>query len=72
MRFFRDMSVRAKLFGGFGVVLFVAVIVGVVLMMQMGNVNSGGVFLGTNSVPSVEEIGVIDASVRPQRRSSSN
>ena len=67
MRFFRNMSVRAKLFGGFGVVLFVAVIVGVVLMMQMGNINSGGVFLGTQSLPSVTSIGVIDASMGDYR-----
>ena len=68
MRFFRDMSVRAKLFGGFGAVLFVAVIVGVVLMSQMGNVNSGGVYLGTNALPSVAGIGIVDASAGDYRR----
>ena len=67
MQFFRDLSVRGKLFGGFGVVLVVAVIVGVVLLSQMGNVNSGGVYLGTNALPSVEQIGVIDASVSDYR-----
>jgi methyl-accepting chemotaxis protein len=68
VRFFRNMSVRAKLFGGFGAVLFVAVIVGVVLMSQMGNVNSGGVYLGTNALPSVEGIGIVDASAGDYHR----
>ena len=62
MDFFRNFSVRAKLFSGFGAVLVVAVIVGVVLMTQMGNVNSGGVYLGTNALPSVETIGLVDSA----------
>ena len=59
VRFFRDLSVRGKLFSGFGAVLVIAVIVGVVLLSQMGNVNAGGVYLGTNAVPSVQTIGLV-------------
>ena len=70
MQFFRDLSVRGKLFGGFGAVLVVAVIVGVVLLSQMGNVNSGGVYLGTNALPSVETIGSVDAATGDFRRIS--
>ena len=62
MHMFRDLSVRAKLFGGFGAVLALAVIVGVVLLAQMGTVDSGGVYLGTNAVPSVKTIGLLDAA----------
>ena len=55
MQFFRDLSVRAKLFGGFGAVLLLAVVVGSVLMIEMGNVNSGGVYIGSNAMPSVRD-----------------
>ena len=68
MQFFRDLSVRSKLFGGFGIVLALAVIVGVVLMVQMGNINNGGVYLGTNALPSVEAIGLVDTSAGDYRR----
>ncbi len=61
------MSVRGKLFGGFGVVLALAVVVGMLLLSQMGAVNNGGVYLGTNAVPSVQSIGVIDAGVGDYR-----
>jgi methyl-accepting chemotaxis protein len=63
MRFFRDLSVRAKLFGGFGVVLLLAVVVGVVLMSEMGTVNAGGVYVGDNGLPSVQTIGQINSDV---------
>lgn len=68
MQFFRNLSVRAKLFGGFGVVLLVAVVTGVVLITQIGTVNAGGVYLGTNALPSVEGIGIIDASAGDYRQ----
>jgi hypothetical protein len=61
MRFFKDLSVRAKLFAGFGVVLAFSVVLAVVLLIQMGNVNSGGVYIATNSLPSVEVINQIRA-----------
>jgi CHASE3 domain sensor protein len=43
MQWFRNLSVRAKLFGGFGVVLALTAIMGVVLLSELGTVNSGGV-----------------------------
>ncbi len=61
VRSFRDMSLRTKLFGGYGLVLLLTVIVGVVLLSEIGNVNSGGVYIATNSLPSVEVIDQIRA-----------
>jgi len=52
----RDMSLRTKLFGSFGVVLILAVVMGVVLLSEIGSVNSGGVSIATNSLPSIETI----------------
>ncbi|MGO9904093.1 MAG: methyl-accepting chemotaxis protein [Solirubrobacteraceae bacterium] len=68
MRFFRDLSVRAKLFGGFGAVLLLAVVVGVVLMSEMGSVNSGGVYIATNSMPSVRDAKQVGLDVTDYRR----
>ncbi len=68
MRFFRDLSVRAKLFGGFGVVLVLAVVVGVVLLSQMGSINAGAVYIGDNALPSTQMIGQIDRDVVDYRR----
>ncbi|MBV9802084.1 MAG: methyl-accepting chemotaxis protein, partial [Solirubrobacterales bacterium] len=61
------MSVRAKLFGGFGVVLALAVVLGVVLIAQMGSVNAGGVYIATNSVPSIEVIDQIQGDEQAYR-----
>jgi methyl-accepting chemotaxis protein len=72
MQFFRNLSVRGKLFAGFGVVLVVAVIIGVVLLSQMGTVNSGGVYLGTNALPSVEQIGLVDSATGDYRTDQLN
>ena len=67
MRFFRDLSVRAKLFGGFGAVLVLAVVVGVVMLSQMGTINAGGVYITTNSLPSIEVVSQIRADENAYR-----
>jgi methyl-accepting chemotaxis protein len=68
MRSFRDLSVRVKLFGGFGAVLALSAIMGVVLLSELGGVNSGGVYLGTNALPTVEKIGQSSRAVAEFRR----
>ncbi|MGO9955465.1 MAG: methyl-accepting chemotaxis protein [Solirubrobacteraceae bacterium] len=68
MQFFRDLSVRAKLFGGFGVVLVLAIVVGSVLMIEMGSVNSGGVYIATNSLPSVRDTKQVGLDITDYRR----
>jgi len=68
MQFFRNLSVRAKLFGGFGLVLALTAIMGVVLLSELGSVNSGGAYLGTNALPSVEGINRIARDAIDYRR----
>jgi len=68
VQFFRDMSVRMKLFGGFGLVLALSLIVGVVLITQMGSINTGGVYVGDNALPSVQMIGQISKDAVDYRR----
>ncbi len=58
MRFLRDLSVRSKLLGGFGAVLALTAIMGVVLLSELGNVNRGGATIGAQAV-SLESIGGI-------------
>ena len=61
------MSVRAKLFGGFGTVLAISVLVGVLLISELGSVNAGGAYIATNSVPSIEVIDQIHADEQAYR-----
>ena len=67
MQFFRDLSVRAKLFGGFGVVLVLSAILGVVMIMQIGSVNNGGVYLGKNALPSVQLVKQVGMDITDYR-----
>src|SRR2546421_11146941 len=68
MQFFRDLSVRAKLFGGFGTVLVLTAVMGVVLLTELGSVNKAGEYLGAKAVPSVESINSIALSAVDFRR----
>jgi methyl-accepting chemotaxis protein len=68
LRFFRDLSVRGKLFGGFGVVLALTITLGIVLIVQIGSVNAGGVYIGTNSMPSVRATKQIGLDITDYRR----
>jgi methyl-accepting chemotaxis protein len=55
-QYVRDRSLRTKLFASFGVVIVLAVIMGVVLISEMGSVNNGGVYVGADILPSIELI----------------
>jgi methyl-accepting chemotaxis protein len=68
MQFIRDLSVRAKLLGGFGVVLAINAVMGVVLLSELGTINTGSEYLGTKSVPSVQAIGQISRDAVDFRR----
>lgn len=68
MQFFRNLSVRAKLFGGFGVVLALTTVMGVVMILQIGSVNAGGQYVGTNSLPSVSQTKQISIDITDYRR----
>src|SRR5579875_1641720 len=69
MTFFKDLPIRAKLLGGFGAVLALATVAGVVLIVQIGTVNDGGSFLGRNSLPSIEQINHLRADLIDHRLS---
>jgi methyl-accepting chemotaxis protein len=61
MNVVRDLSIRTKLLGGFGLTLALSVVLGVLLLVQLGSVNAGGVYIATNSLPSIEVIDQIRA-----------
>ncbi|MDA0184402.1 methyl-accepting chemotaxis protein [Solirubrobacter phytolaccae] len=48
------MSVRTKLFGAFGVVIALMVVLGFVAIAKLGSVNSRAEYLGDTSIPSAE------------------
>lgn len=68
MSIFRDVSVRVKLFGGFGTVLLVTAVMGVVLLSELDSVDAGGVFTGQNVLPSIEIIDRLEQNVLDYRR----
>ncbi|MHB1836056.1 MAG: methyl-accepting chemotaxis protein, partial [Solirubrobacteraceae bacterium] len=68
MRSFRDVSIRVKLLAGFGLVLALAAVLGVVMIMQIGSVNSGGAYVGNISMASVRRIARIDRDAVDLRR----
>ncbi len=53
MQFFRDMSVRTKLFGGFGGVLLLTTVLGVMMITQIGSVNATAHTVAARDFPSV-------------------
>ena len=68
---FRNLSIRAKLLSGFGAVLALTVILGVVMLSQISSVNSGAVSIGSNALPSVEQIDQIAIDAASARLSLS-
>ncbi len=56
VQLFRDLSVRAKLFGGFGAVLVLTVVLGVVMIAQLGSVNGISATLSARDFPTVVAI----------------
>ena len=68
VQFFRDLSLRGKLFCGFGVVLALNVVMGLVLISQLGSVNAGSDYLGKRVVPTLRELGQLGHDVADYRR----
>ena len=66
IQLFRNLSIRGKLFAGFGAVLAVTVILGVVMLSEISSVNSGGVAIASN-LPSVQNIGKIGLNAASSR-----
>src|SRR5690242_21411881 len=62
------MSVRAKLFGAFGVVIGLMAVLGVVSISKLDSLNNGAEHLGTKSVRSEEATGDVLAAAANYRR----
>jgi methyl-accepting chemotaxis protein len=58
VQFFRDLSIRGKLFGGFGVVLALCLGVGLVSISSLSSVDRAGAGIYTNNAVSLNELGV--------------
>ncbi|HET9123718.1 MAG TPA: methyl-accepting chemotaxis protein, partial [Solirubrobacteraceae bacterium] len=71
MQFLRDLSVRGKLFAGFGIVLALTLVLGVVLLSQLGSVNGGGMSLGRD-MASIEHVDAIGFDVTDERHAIQN
>ncbi len=56
------LTVRKKLYGGFFTIVGLMVGLGALSLIEMGSIQSSAVYLGTNTVPSVETIGVINGA----------
>jgi methyl-accepting chemotaxis protein len=69
MRYLRDLPIRGKLFAGFGVVLALTAILGVVLLSEMGNVERGGAYVGNDTLKSVELIDRVSFDATDSRES---
>jgi hypothetical protein len=67
VQYVKDMSVRMKLFGGFDAELALSAVTGIVLIVQIGSVKAGGVYVGMNALPSEGMIGAVE--VTAERRS---
>src|ERR1043165_8735958 len=62
------MSVRAKLFGAFGVVIVLMAVLGVVSISKLDSLNNGAEHLGTKSIRSEEATGdVLEAAANYRR-----
>ncbi|HEY2870195.1 MAG TPA: MCP four helix bundle domain-containing protein [Gaiellales bacterium] len=62
------LSVRTKLFGSFGVVVGLMVVLGVAAIVELGSVDNRAQYLGTNSVPAAQTIGTIETAAANFRR----
>jgi hypothetical protein len=68
MKSLRDMSVRIKLFGGFGAVLLLAAVLGVTSISSVGSVNQKGARIYTSNVMAVDQMGAANTAVTDEQR----
>ena len=54
------LSIRAKLFAGFGFTLLLMVVVGVLGIVEVSAVGNNGDTIGRNSLPSVVDVKTVD------------
>jgi methyl-accepting chemotaxis protein len=68
MQFFRDMSVRMKLFGGFGVVLALTTMLGVMSISSLSSVNQKGTSIYSSNVLSLNQLGTANTAFTDEQR----
>src|ERR1035438_1556757 len=68
MQFFRDMSVRMKLFGGFGVVLALTTVLGVMSISSLSSVNQQGSSIYSSNAVSLDQLGTANTAFTDQQR----
>src|ERR1700759_5558234 len=66
------LSVRSKLFGAFGVVIVLMIVLGIVAIARLGTVSARADRLGTRAVPSVETAGSMREAAANFRRIQNN
>jgi len=59
------------LFGSFGVVVGLMLVLGVAAIVELGSVENRAQYLGTNSVPAAQTIGTIETAAASFRRVAS-
>jgi len=69
VNWYRDLSLRWKLLGSFSLVAALGLIVALVLLSQLGSLNTDSQYLGLNQIPSVQVTESIDYLVADYRRS---
>ena len=64
----KDLSIRGKLGAGFGLVLALAVTLGMVMLSELGSVNAGGRYIGQVSLPQSATLNLIARDAIDLRR----
>ena len=62
------VSVRTKLFGSFGVVMALMIVLGAAAIVELGSVDHEAQYLGRDSVPSAQTIGAVESGAANYRR----
>src|ERR1700751_4495636 len=68
MGWFRNLKIGAKLGVGFGAVLILVVLLGMLAMLQLSKVNASTTDLATNWLPSVQTLGTLQSDASSLRR----
>jgi methyl-accepting chemotaxis protein len=68
VQFFKDLSIRGKLFGGFGVVLILCLVVGVTSISSLSSVDQAGAGIYTNNAVALSQLGRASTAFTDEQR----
>jgi methyl-accepting chemotaxis protein len=68
VQFFRDLSIRGKLFGGFGVVLVLCSVVGVMSISSLSSVDQQGAGIYVNNAVALSQLGRASTAFTDEQR----